>query len=113
MIKLEKMLEALTITQCAIEHVGKLTKVFYMCEDKGDYRVVFAEMQRVLDDAKVKLYELDPEYFKDFIETLDSCVVSSPAEGSCSEHGALLRYEHNVWRCIECGWACVFVRQLG
>lgn len=29
---------------------------------------------------------------------------------SCKIHGALLRYEHDIWRCVECGFAVTWVR---
>lgn len=30
---------------------------------------------------------------------------------ACKIHGALLRYEHWIWRCIVCGWAVKWVRK--
>jgi ribosomal protein L37AE/L43A len=29
---------------------------------------------------------------------------------SCKIHGAMLCYEHDVWRCVECGFAVIYER---
>ena len=28
----------------------------------------------------------------------------------CKKHGALLRYQNNIWKCINCGWSVEWVR---
>jgi len=33
------------------------------------------------------------------------CGVRFPPSPHCKVHGAMLRYEHNIWRCVECGFA--------
>ncbi|MHA1285854.1 MAG: hypothetical protein ACTSPB_00495 [Candidatus Thorarchaeota archaeon] len=87
--------------------------------DKSKYTIVCSKCGRIIKKQRppMKRVRVSEQYDRGVPLLCDESRACLSRSGhkeypSCVVHGALLRYEHDIWRCAVCGFAVRWVREV-